>query len=149
MEKPQNIEFVRVTPEDTDLYQQVNAVREVYVTEQNEKPEIICLDDDLTSIYLLSVDGRAVATGRIKATEEGFKLERIATTKEVRGKGFGRELLLRLHQVCRANDASKKIYLESDITAVGFYLKLGYQKDGEPFNMDIWESLQQKMHLVL
>ncbi len=117
---------------DTELFQKSWKLREiVFIKEQKVDPSLEFEYEDESSFYLLEVDGKAVAMGRWRETEKGFKLERFVTLKEERGKGYGKNIVQEI-----LNDilpTHKIIYLNAQTQALGFYEKLGFVKEGKPF----------------
>jgi predicted GNAT family N-acyltransferase len=79
-------------------------------------------EDDVVGIVVL-VPNYKPGTG---------KLRQMATAEEVRGKGFGVELVEALEQEA-ARLGMNKIVLHSRHYAVGFYEKLGYQITSDVF----------------
>ncbi len=102
------------------LCQQVR--REVFVKGQGV-PESIDFDGKDTSCgHFLLLDGeQAVGTLRIRATEEGTKLERIAILSTYRGLHLG-ELMVR----CALSVAPPPVYIHAQVRSEGFYQKLGF-----------------------
>jgi predicted GNAT family N-acyltransferase len=102
------------------LCQQVR--RSVFVKEQgvDETIDFDGKDPDCAHILLLFGDD-AVGTLRIRATDEGTKLERIAVLSEYRGLKLG-ELLVR----CALSLAHRPIYIHAQVRSAGFYEKLGF-----------------------
>lgn len=83
------------------------------------------------TVYLLIYDeNEPCATGRIAFTDKGVKIGRIAVLKSQRGKGTGKYLV---EQLCdkAARLGAKEIFVDSQLHAVGFYEKLGFEKTGE------------------
>jgi len=104
---------------------------EVFVKGQNVDPAIEYEHEEEARHYLLLLDEKPVATARWRETEKGIKLERFATLKEYRNMGFGADLLKEiLKDIFPLN---KKIYLHSQLTAVPFYEKYGFVKEGKIF----------------
>jgi predicted GNAT family N-acyltransferase len=60
------------------------------------------------------------------------KLRQMCTSPEVRGEGFGIQLVNALEKYCLQNNMST-VVLHSRHYAVGFYEKLGYRIISEPF----------------
>lgn len=84
--------------------------------------------------YLAYFDSYPCGAARWRVTENGIKLERFAVLGAYRSKGIGLALLNEiLSEVIPAN---QRIYLHSQITSAGFYLKNGFVEEGEHF----WEA---------
>jgi predicted GNAT family N-acyltransferase len=118
-----------------DLARLANAVREVvFVIEQNVDPAIEYESEEDSYHYILFADEKAVATARWRETSKGIKLERFATLKSERKKGYGSALLKKVLE--DVMPLKKDIYLHSQSHALHFYEEHGFVKKGEPF----WEA---------
>ena len=116
--------------------------RRVFIEEQNvpESLEIDAYDaDPATSPPALHVvayvDGRCVATGRLLLDPpdgEYPHVGRIAVLQEERGKGYGRSIMLALHDIARKR-GMPGITLGAQLHAIGFYEALGYVVRGDVF----------------
>lgn len=118
---------------------------EVFVEEQSV-PLALEQDglDDQAYQVVVEVDGVCVATGRmmLKVADEGesppetvqrtAKAQRIAVGASWRGKGAGRAVMAALEARAKELGATTML-LASQITAVGFYERLGYVKFGDMF----------------
>lgn len=90
------------------------------------------LPDDEQGLHLLAMEGKKVV-GCVLFYPEGDRkgrLDQMAVSEEYRGRGFGRKLLLALEQAL-TKKGFKDLYLYSGVEAVGFYERMGYQKEGE------------------
>lgn len=127
------IEVIRVD-RDTE-YEIMFEIRRVVFQEEQEVPEEIeVADDHISHHYLAYYEGIPAGTARWRVTLFGkVKLERFAVLKEFRGKGIGAALVQAI-----LNDIPRNlpVYLNSQIDAVPFYEKLGFQREGETF----WEA---------
>jgi predicted GNAT family N-acyltransferase len=105
----------------------------VFVDEQGV-PEDIELDDrDQRCTHVLAYDSdRAVGTGRIDV-EAGGKIGRVAVLVEARGRGVGTALMHRLHDLA-VEAALRSVWCNAQISAVPFYVRLGYSVTSEPFD---------------
>lgn len=106
--------------------------REVFVVEQFVDPELEYDEFENSSThYLLFEDNVPVATARWRVTDNGIKLERFATLKEYRNKGIGNKILDKVMK--DVIDLGKPVYLNSQVTAIRFYERNGFVKEGEMF----------------
>lgn len=105
--------------------------REVFVVEQLVPPEIEYDEFEQSATHVLArLKDQAVGTARWRETENGYKLERFAVSLSARGSGVGRALVeFVLNQI----EDSARVYLNSQISALGFYSKLGFVATGEIF----------------
>lgn len=119
--------------------EQVKAIRlTVFCREQNVplSLELDEYDDDDSTRYVLVTDGdMAVATGRLIVTEKGYKLGRIATLQECRGKGLGAAVVAALCQEA-ADSGASSVYLEAQLHAIPFYEKCGFYVASDEIIMD-------------
>ena len=63
-----------------------------------------------------------------------FQLRGMATLPDVRGKGFGKLLLLKGIELLK-NKGTKTLWCNARINALPFYIKLGFLQKGESFNI--------------
>lgn len=111
----------------TELYEILKSRTEVFLLEQN----IICqdIDDvDYDALHCFIMDnGRVVACLRAfyKDEKKGtVQLGRVLTLSH--GRGTGRELMQKSIEAVREKMNCKKIYVESQKQAIGFYEKFGF-----------------------
>lgn len=115
-----------------DLAEQALSIRhEVFVIGQHVDPGLEYEHEDESRHYLLVLDEKPVATARWRETENGIKLERFATLEAYRNKGLGAALLSRILEDIKP--LQKTIYLHSQLTAVKFYERYGFVKEGGIF----------------
>jgi predicted GNAT family N-acyltransferase len=115
-----------------DLAAQGNAIRrKVFIDEQQVDPVLEYEYEEEAVHYLVIDNGLTVATARWRDTGKGIKLERFATLREMRGKGYGALILKRV--LGDVEPLGKKIYLHAQISALDFYEKYGFVKEGEMF----------------
>lgn len=81
--------------------------------------------------YLGSWDGKPAGTARWRFTEKGIKLERFAVLKEFRNKGVAAAVLQQV--LADVIPFKKRIYLNAQVTAIGFYERFGFKKEGPMF----------------
>jgi predicted GNAT family N-acyltransferase len=116
--------------------------RRVFIEEQNvpESIEIDAYDTDPATappvVHVVAYsDGRCVATGRLLLdSHEGEypHIGRVAVLEDERGKGYGRAVMLALHDIARAR-RMPGITLGAQVHAIGFYETLGYTARGDVF----------------
>ena len=128
--------MIRVEKFRTDNKELANkafAIREeVFVSEQcvKREEEYDNFEDESTH-YLAFNNEKPVATARWRETEKGVKLERFAVLKPYRRKGFGEAILQEVLKDVKP--LKKKIYLHAQLTAVKFYERNGFEKEGDVF----------------
>lgn len=107
-------------------------VREtVFVAEQKVPLEMEWDADDETALHALAEDtaGNPVGTGRL--TRDG-RVGRMAVMKEWRGRGVGAAILDWLTGAARSRGL-EEIVLAAQVSAIGFYRRLGYTEEGGEF----------------
>lgn len=107
-----------------------NIRRSVFIDEQNV-PEDLEWDeyDFLSTHFLVTVDGRPIATARLKPDGQ---IGRMAVLSEYRQQGIGRKLLQYILQHA-ANRNLKQLYLHAQVEALAFYEKQGFTAHGDVF----------------
>lgn len=106
----------------------------VFIAEQQvpRERELDGLDDECRH-YLAEMDGRPVATARVRPLHGQAKIQRVAVLKDARGKGIGRALIAEILADMRADPDCAEAYIESQLSAVAFYESLGFTAYGEVF----------------
>ncbi len=105
--------------------------REVFVVEQ-EVPidiELDGADPDCRHLLAFDPDGRPIGTARMQARGH---IGRIAVIKVWRKRGVGARLVEALVEVAREAGLAS-VDLDSQVHAVGFYEKLGFEARGDVF----------------
>ena len=105
------------------LLLQCQAVRRAVFVEGQGVAEVIDFDGkDKTCAHLLFLlEGQPAGTLRIRKTEEGTKLERIAVLEKYRGKQFGKLLVEGALSL-----VSGRIYIHAQLHSKEFYHKIGF-----------------------
>ena len=117
----------------------VDAIRlrvEVFIREQGFKPGWEPDEYDKTARQFIAVENdTAVATARVRESATGeFKIERMATQKEYRGKGIG-TCLLNVIITAISKDDPKRIWLQAQVQAQKFYEKTGFTASSKPYDL--------------
>lgn len=68
----------------------------------------------------------------VALNEKRAKIRQVAVQDEKQGEGLGRKLLQEAEVVLREK-GFEEVVLHSRVTVVGFYLRLGYEKEGDVF----------------
>ncbi len=117
-----------------ELYALLHVRSQVFIVEQNSIYQDLDYDDQ-SAIHLWKTEGdKIVAMARV--TPAGKHLEedsigRIITTE--RGKGLGLEVVRKALQVAKERLGAKKIKIQAQQQAKGFYEKLGFVAISEPY----------------
>lgn len=118
----------------TELYEILKVRAQIFIVEQ--KMNCQDLDGvDFDSLHMfLEENGKIIAYLRAYESENDsntVKIGRVLTLRH--GMGYGRELLEKSILELRENYNYKRIVLNSQITAVGFYEKLGFKVISDEF----------------
>ena len=126
---------VKLTEDLTStIYQDALAIRTRVFIEEQQVPRELEIENETACVhFVLYHDELPVATCRLyKKSATVLKLQRMAVTKEARGKNFGRELMVAAEAYARQTGV-QEITLGAQNTAIGFYERLGYRVRGAEF----------------
>lgn len=122
------ITIVNWSEKQAELY----SVRQaVFIEEQNipERIELDGLDPDCFHVLASDTKGHPVGTARM---DRKGKIGRMAVLHDYRRQGIGRKMIQALMDYGRRN-AITDFHLSAQITATGFYNKMGFEPYGEEF----------------
>ena len=107
---------------------------EVFVEGQNVPlEEEVDGRDEQCSHFLASEGGRALATARLRITDQGeARAERVAVLQAARGTGRGLAVM-RLLQQTAAQRGHSEVVLHAQVAVIPFYERLGYVAEGPVF----------------
>lgn len=108
----------------------------VFVLEQgiDESEEWDAADSDALHAILLTAQGEPVATGRLLPAEDGVgHIGRVAVLQSQRGSGRGAMVMQALEQAARER-GDQAIELSAQCSVQGFYERLGYVAQGDPYD---------------
>lgn len=121
----------------SELYELLRVRSEVFVVEQ----DCVYLDmdgDDQPSIHLWLTEGdKIVSLCRVCPAGthmEEVSIGRVVTT--VRGKGYGKQIMLAGIEIARERFGASRIDIEAQEYARGFYEQVGFCQSSEPFILD-------------
>lgn len=121
----------------TELYEILKARAAVFVVEQD------CVYQDLDDIdykslhIFLEEEGKVLAYLRLfqkDAKEDAVQIGRVLTIK--RGVGLGAEILTAGIEAAKVRYDARKIYIEAQVYAIGFYERAGFKVVSEEFLED-------------
>ncbi|MBO7403152.1 MAG: GNAT family N-acetyltransferase [Lachnospiraceae bacterium] len=122
----------------TELYEILRTRAEIFVVEQNcVYQDLDCKDNDAIHVFSMNDEGRVTACLRVfwKDKEAGVaQIGRVVTLTH--GTGLGGRLLHRGVELAKKDFGAKKIYLEAQQYASGYYAKEGFEVVSEPFLED-------------
>jgi predicted GNAT family N-acyltransferase len=109
----------------------------VFVEEQGISPALeFDQNDQFCDYFLLANEQEPIATIRYQSLDsKRIQPDRFCVAKNYRKQGIGRYLLTAYEQKAIAEGFSRSI-LSSEIAAVGFYQKCGYELVSAPFEED-------------
>ena len=109
--------------------------KEVFVQEQGIDPALEWDEEDAHCVHAVLCNhlGVPVATGRLLPSHQGVaKIGRMAVLRRLRETGLGRQVLLALVAQARLR-GDTQVLLHAQRSAQGFYHRLGFMPQGEPF----------------
>jgi predicted GNAT family N-acyltransferase len=115
---------------DRDAIESVR--RRVFIDEQGIPESEEWDDTDPVARHVLAIAGKrdVVGTGRLEPTG---KIGRVAVLPQYRGTGVGSAIMG--HLVNQATELGlTQVYLHAQVTAVGFYERLGFRAEGPEFD---------------
>lgn len=126
------VEIRRVkTQEDMNMVYGIR--REVFIDEQGVPEEIEMDGLDVQAVHVLSlVNGVPAGCGRLLQDGADARIGRVAVRKDMRRSGIGEGICKLLISIAKDNGA-KRIVLDAQLTAEGFYTKLGFVREGGVF----------------
>ncbi len=118
----------------TDMSHCLNIRRKVFIEEQGV-PENRELDgqDNNAAHFIARGEKGPIAACRVRFLGDTAKIERVAVLKEYRNHGIGKTLMKHILQDIANKNGIQKVKLSSQVDAIPFYEKLGFQKQGEEY----------------
>ena len=120
-----------------ELYELLRIRSEVFVVEQNCVYQDLDRDDQEAVHLWLTDGGKVVALCRVCPAGthmEEVSIGRVITTE--RGKGYGKRIMLEGIKVAQEHFNAKRIDIEAQEYARGFYEQVGFRQSSEPFMLD-------------
>jgi predicted GNAT family N-acyltransferase len=115
-----------------DKQAEITSVRRAVFVEEQYVPESIELDGrDPDCHHVLACDKSGAPVGTARLDLSG-RIGRMAVLRDYRGLGVGREMLAAIMDCGRANGITD-FHLSSQVSAVGFYEKMGFKSSGDEF----------------
>ncbi len=115
-----------VVENDKQLEDAFQVRREVFVKEQGVPIELEIDDKEQDATHFIGyVEDKPIAASRVRFVDDYVKLERICIMKSVRGKHFGKDLVLFMESYAKEKNITKS-KLHAQVYAIPFYEKLGY-----------------------
>ncbi len=133
---------IRSVVTQADMDDALSVRRAVFIEEQqvSEEEEIDEHDRDggwLGDVVQMTgyLDGRPVVTGRLmpdSSPDADAHIGRVAVLEELRGRGYGKQLMFALHDEGRKR-GYRRLRLGAQLHAIPFYESLGYVAQGDIF----------------
>ena len=105
--------------------------QEVFILEQRVPAELELDELDSSAAHVLAYqDAHCIGTGRlVNLSAKQAQIGRMAVLAKFRGKGIGKQILQKLVDLA-ASRGVLEIILHSQVSAIPFYGKLGFQAQG-------------------
>jgi predicted GNAT family N-acyltransferase len=124
-----------VIAQTTDIATCQRLRHQVFVVEQGVATELEVDGLDGQAVHLLAtVAGRPVGTARLLAYADKGKIGRVCVVADQRGTGLGAALMQAGVAHFRAQPGVKLVTLGAQVTALGFYERLGFVAQGPVFD---------------
>ena len=120
-----------------ELYELLRVRSEVFVVEQNCVYQDMDGDDQKSIPLWLTVANKVVALARVCPAGTHMKeisIGRVITT--VRGKGYGKQIMLHAIDAAKEHFGARQIDLEAQEYAKGFYENVGFRQSSDTFILD-------------
>jgi len=108
--------------------------QEVFIIEQSVPAELELDEFDSSAAHILAYqDAHCIGTGRlVNLSAKQAQIGRMAVLAKFRGKGIGKQILQKLVDLA-ASQGVLEIILHSQVSAIPFYGKLGFQAQGDVY----------------
>jgi len=120
---------------DSPIYQDAKKIRmNVFVKEQQVPIEIEIADED-KAIHCVLYDDSQMPLGTVRLLpidENTMKVQRMAVTKEARGRGVGKDIMTKIESIAKEHGATN-LCLGAQLHALEFYRSLGYMPYGDTY----------------
>ena len=120
-----------------ELYELLRIRSDVFVVEQDCVYQDMDNDDQKSIHIWLTVADKVVALARVCPAGthmKGISIGRVITT--VRGKGYGKQIMLHAIDAAKEHFGAKQIDLEAQEYAKGFYESAGFRQSSDTFILD-------------
>lgn len=120
-----------------ELYELLRVRSDVFVVEQNCVYQDLDYDDQKAIHLWLTVEDKVVALARVCPADTHMKeisIGRVISTE--RGKGYGKQIMLHAIDAAIEHFDAKRIDIEAQEYAKGFYEGVGFKQSSEKFMLD-------------
>ncbi len=124
------VEVKQVKWQDRESY--LRRIRTIVFIEEQNIPEEMEWDehDETCTHVIVDINGDYIATGRLLETGQ---IGRMAVLKSYRQRGIGSKILKKLLFIADEK-LMKEVFLHSQVNAIGFYKKFGFEEEGSIFD---------------
>ena len=131
-----NIKIKRFSELTTiELYEILKVRSEIFVVEQNcVYQDLDDLDKKCIHIWIEEENQVQAYLRYFEKKKDIVQIGRVLT--KIHGKNLGRKLVEKAIEEIKKNSTTKKIYIEAQTYALGFYHKFGFQEYGKEFLED-------------
>lgn len=128
----------------SDKQAELTSVRRAVFIEEQNVPESIDFDGtDPDFIHVLASDKNGLPVGTARINRKG-RIGRMAVLQNYRRQGIGRKMIQALMDYGRKNSITD-FHVSSQVTAIGFYRKMGF----EPFGKEFLEAAIMHINMKL
>lgn len=148
-QRESGVKMYRFVGMDNEMFSDVLAIRKsVFSDEQGYDVKLDPDEvDQFATQFILYEDNVPQSIARLFQNEIGkYQIGRVATQADARGKGYGIQVMEAIISHCKLQRASSYIELHSQVHAIPFYEKVGFQtigdvylEDGEPHQSMVLE----------
>jgi Predicted acyltransferase len=125
---------VHLITEPDELQACLDIRREVFIDEQGvSEAEEMDGKEDQCGHLLARLDGVPIGTTRLNWQPGKLKVQRVAVLKPHRGTGAGLAMIKAAIDEARRRSDIETVVLDSQVSAIGFYEKLGFVASGPVF----------------
>lgn len=120
--------------QNSEKIKQAQKIREEVFVKGQSVPVELEIDglDESSEHALIYFDNSLVGCARIRYKNNKMRLERIAVLEEMRGKGFGTELMRHIIEYAKTQPVTE-IYMHAQYYLLKYYQRLGFKCRGEIF----------------
>lgn len=121
---------------------------EVFVNEQGFREEFDTIDNECIHFIVFDKD-KAIATTRIyfSIQHDCYSIGRFAVLKSYRQKGVGTFMIKEVEKYMKEKYGSIVIGLSSQLRAIAFYEKRGYEKKGDMYLDENYPHVWMEKHI--
>lgn len=130
------MEFIKFSSSQARDYKEALRIRRTVFIEEQKVPEEIEIDEfeDSCTHFLIYEGAESLGAARLRVKGPWIKFERIAVLEHARGKGVGRALVEKMMAHAKVHFPHLTPMMNSQLSAEGFYQKLGWKPQGEVFH---------------